>query len=101
MAKYWNIKMNAFDSIVNQLTHSLSSSNKIEITEQTVLAWCHQWCMDALAGKRLGQSFCTYFGIGNASPLYFFRDNNFCRRWICDNYLENETKICKLLYENC
>lgn len=50
--------------------------------------WQRQWVFDAVAGMRYGQSFCKYFNIATASPLYFFKDNKVSERWIRDNYIE-------------
>ena len=63
-------------------------NTQVKITTQQYLEWQKQWVFDALKDYRLGQSFCEYFGISNASPLYYFRDNNFSNMWIHDNYLQ-------------
>ena len=46
------------------------------------------WLMYYIAGKRYGEAFCEHFHIGNATPLYHFKDEDICRRWIQDNYLQ-------------
>ena len=46
------------------------------------------WLMYYIAGKRYGQAFCEHFKVGNATPLYHFRDDGISKRWINDNYLE-------------
>ena len=80
----------AFESAVHELTnlsddgaHSLYGKITVEQYED----FKKQWLFDALSGKRYGQSFCDYFGISNATPLYHFRDTWICERWIADNYL--------------
>lgn len=37
---------------------------------------------------RYGQAFCEHFGLGNATPLYHFKDETISRRWVSDNYLQ-------------
>jgi hypothetical protein len=59
----------------------------VRITQSQYDEFMRHYVIDALAGKRLGQSFCERHGITNASPLYHFRDNNLCERWIRDNYI--------------
>lgn len=68
-------------------------SDGLRITPEQYQEFLRHYIIDALAGKRLGQSFCERHGISNASPLYYFRDNNFSERWIHDNYIEHETQI--------
>lgn len=77
--------MNSFDHLVS---HVVGLPPKPTITQDNYSAWKKQWMFDAIGGQRLGQSFCTYFGISNATPLYHFKDNNLSERWIRDNYLE-------------
>ena len=60
---------------------------KLHVTEEEYMEWRKQWVLDALKEFRLGQSFCQYFGISNASPLYHFKNNIFSEGWIRDNYL--------------
>jgi len=43
--------------------------------------------IDALNDKRYGQAFCEYFNIGNATPLYWFKDYKIAKRWITENYI--------------
>jgi len=83
--------MNSFNYIVDTL------SNKFErpkFTKQQYNDWKRHYVLDALKGYRLGQSFCEYFGISNASPLYHFKSNSFCEQWISDNYIEHEKEVC-------
>ncbi len=77
-------------STMEWISKSLSEPNPVvvKITSEQYLEWKKQWVFDALKDYRLGQSFCEYFGISNASPLYYFRDNNFSNVWIHDNYLQ-------------
>ncbi len=63
------------------------SAITFRITQSQYDEFMRHYVMDAIAGKRLGQSFCERHGISNASPLYHFRDNNLCERWIRDNYI--------------
>lgn len=60
----------------------------VKVKTEQYEEWRRQWMFDALAGMRYGESFCKYFGISNASPLYFFRDNKVAEHWISDNYIE-------------
>lgn len=46
------------------------------------------WILYILEEKRYGQAFCDHFTIGNATPLYHFRDDRISKRWIIDNYIE-------------
>jgi hypothetical protein len=46
------------------------------------------WLMYYISGKRYGEAFCEHFHIGTATPLYYFKDADICKRWINDNYLE-------------
>jgi hypothetical protein len=46
------------------------------------------WIIYILKEYRYGQAFCEHFSIGNATPLYHFKDEAICRRWIKDNYLQ-------------
>lgn len=84
----------AFSQMVNKLSHikDIKDINfiakKISIIEYGEFQ--KQWIMDALKGYRFGQSFCEYFEISNASPLYYFKSNKFAEQWINDNYLKNE-----------
>lgn len=63
------------------------SAITFRITQSQYDEFMRHYVMDAIAGKRLGQSFCERHGISNASPLYHFRDNNISERWIRDNYI--------------
>lgn len=76
----------------NSFTSMVYNLETIPTTRQLVNCeryneWKKQWIFDAIKGYRLGQSFCEYFDISNASPLYYFKDNTFSDRWIKDNYL--------------
>lgn len=82
--------MNSFDQVVDLL----SGKGRITVTKQQYDEWEKYYVFDALKGYRLGQSFCEYFGISNASPLYHFKSNSFCEQWIFDNYIQNEKEIC-------
>lgn len=78
--------MNAFDNIINYAGNK-DAINKKKISASEYHEWKKQWIFDALKDYRLGQSFCEYFDISNASPLYYFRSNNLSDQWIRDNYL--------------
>lgn len=85
--------MNSFDHIANFLGNTdnndiCSVPEKKYVTDKELEEWQKQWIFDALKSERLGQSFCNYFNISYASPLYFFKDNNFSMRWINDNYIK-------------
>ena len=87
----WNSSMNSFDYIVGTLSNSLV---RPKITKEQYNEWKKQYVFDALRDYRLGQSFCEYFGISNASPLYHFKSNSFCEQWIFDNYIQDEKEVC-------
>jgi hypothetical protein len=75
-----------FSQMARTLTHTGEPRDFI-ITWKEYQQWEKVYIFDALAGRRLGESFCEYFGIGNAIPLYYFNDNKFSERWIKDQYL--------------
>lgn len=77
--------MNSFDSLVNTLSGNF---HRITVTKEQYEQWKRHYVVDVIKGVRLGQSFCEFHGIGNASPLYHFKSNNFCEQWIHDYYLE-------------
>lgn len=83
--------MNSFNYIVSTLD---GSYKHITVTEEQYNEWKKHYVIDALKGYRLGQSFCEYFYISNASPLYHFKSNSFCEQWIFDNYIKDEKEIC-------
>lgn len=64
------------------------------VTPESFRDFEKQYILDCLKGWRYGQSFCHYFGIPNASPLYYFKDTLLSKRWIKYNYLNNEAEIC-------
>jgi hypothetical protein len=64
------------------------------ITEEQYTEFKHYYVIDVLKGKRYGQAFCDRFNIPNGSPLYYFKSQEICDRWIRDNYLvKNEKEI--------
>jgi hypothetical protein len=75
---------------IEQMTAVLSTvpGLKLNVTEKEYAEWHKHWILDALRGYRLGQSFCEYFRISNASPLYHFKNNIFSEQWIKDNYIK-------------
>ena len=48
-----------------------------------------QWIIDSLKGLRYGQSFCDFFKISNATPLYYFKDNRFAEKWIESHWIKS------------
>lgn len=82
-----------FQHVVDCLS-SLYNQDKAKITREEYAEWQKKWLFDCIAGKRLGQSFCEYFGIGNATPLYHFKVNSTSERWIRENHLDDKTKVC-------
>ena len=50
----------------------------------------YYYIFDVLKGYRYGEAFCRKFNISNESPLYYFRSQETCDRWIRDNYLVKE-----------
>lgn len=86
MISVWSLNMNSIELMTNSLLmNNIESKKQISIDEYD--KWKQQLVFDTLKEYRLGQSFCEYFGIGNAIPLYYFKDNIFSERWIRDNYL--------------
>lgn len=77
--------MNSFTAMTTSLC---GQSLHKRITTQQYSEWEKQWIFDALKDYRLGQSFCEYFGISNASPLWHFKCNKFSDQWINDNYVD-------------
>lgn len=64
------------------------------ITPEQYEEFKYYYILDVLKGWRYGQSFCERFGISNASPLYHFKSQELCERWIQDNYLvKDETEV--------
>jgi hypothetical protein len=73
-----------FTNIVDNL--ALFVYNKITPAEFEQFE--REWILYILKEYRYGQAFCEHFGIGNATPLYHFKDETISRRWILDNYLQ-------------
>lgn len=82
-----------FQHIVDCLS-TINDTSAAKVTKGEYAEWQKKWLFDCIAGKRLGQSFCDYFGIGNATPLYYFKGNSTSERWIRENYLEHEAEVC-------
>ena len=78
----------SFATMANILTGTNMWRNSVKVTAEKLADWRKKWIFDAVAGKRLGQSFCEYFGVPNGSPLYHFKDPKTCAHWIKRNYLE-------------
>lgn len=68
----------------------LWGNTRREINLETLEDFQRQWILDALKGWRYGQSFSEFFGITNASPLYWFNDVAICQRWIKTNYFNGK-----------
>lgn len=88
----------SFQTIVNTLTSPNLGSKNLwpgtkEFTTRNMEEFERQYLLDCLKGWRYGQSFCHYFGIPNASPLYHFNDTAIAKRWIKYNYGKNEEKV--------
>lgn len=45
------------------------------------------WILYALQDKRYGQAFCEHFNITDITPLYYFENQNTCKRWIEEIYI--------------
>lgn len=73
--------MESMVSIINELPKQQVSKIKYEDFKK-------HWVFYALNGKRYGQAFCEHFEIPRGTPLYYFRDNKLCEKWIEDNYIE-------------
>jgi hypothetical protein len=57
------------------------------ITQEQYEQFEYYYVFDVLKGLRYGQAFCERFNISNASPLYWFKNQETAKRWIHDNYL--------------
>lgn len=79
----------------NQMVDSLVSVGVREtITQSQFQEFEQHWVLYILQDKRYGQAFCEHFGLNIYTPLYHFRDENICRRWIRDNYgLQYEAEV--------
>jgi hypothetical protein len=73
-----------FTNMVDTLSPTVYNSITADDFEQFERAWI----IYILKEYRYGQAFCEHFSIGNATPLYHFKDEAICRRWIKDNYLQ-------------
>jgi len=60
------------------------------ITQEQLEEFQYYYIFDVLKGYRYGEAFCRKFNISNASPLYYFKGQETCDRWIRDNYLVKE-----------
>jgi len=96
MENVWStaVKINyPFQQIVNTLTSPHLGDNGLwpgtkPYTEENLREFEKQYTLDCLKGLRYGQSFCHFFGIPNATPLYHFKDTTIAMQWIKYNYLE-------------
>lgn len=85
--------LNSFDYIVDVCLTDTDDSNKFlnNISEKDYRINFHnQWLFDAIAGKRFGQSFCDYYGIGKYVPLYYMSDNGVAQKWAEKFYIKHE-----------
>jgi hypothetical protein len=76
--------MNSIQWMVNQLT---STTKSFHITDEQYCSFKRNSIFKFIAGIPLGQAFCEYYDIGNASPLYHFKDDKISERWIRNNYI--------------
>lgn len=81
---------NNFLGMVNSLSDIKASDITKDISLDEYEKFKIQWLVDALKGMRYGESFCIFFNISNASPLYYFKDNSFSKKWIEDFYLNEK-----------
>ena len=83
--------MNAFDHVMRSLT---DDQKFFKITAEEFQEFERCRTIYILEGKRYGQAFCEHFGLSKLSTLYYFKDENICKRWIRDNYgVGNEAEI--------
>jgi hypothetical protein len=75
------------DAVFANMADNIIGHHRFQVTHEEFTEFNRQWIFDALRGMRYGESFCTYFAIGNASPLFHFKDKKISERWIRDNYL--------------
>ena len=60
------------------------------ITQEQFEEFQYYYIFDVLKGYRYGEAFCRKFNISYVSPLYYFKSQSVCDRWIRDNYLVKE-----------
>ena len=77
-----------FSAMEYVLIDATTYSAQTPITQAEYQNFKRYWIMDCLAGYRYGQAFCQRYGISNASPLYYFKDDKISERWIRDNYIK-------------
>lgn len=81
------------------MIHELSQPEKVKVSLPDWESFKRQMIFEILADRRLGQAFCDRFGIGNSSPLYYFKDDTVSERWITDNYLEWKMSEEKIIFK--
>lgn len=95
MVYVWSITVN--NNSIKQIVDALSSPTidgqglwrgTKPFTKKNLDDFEKQYTLDCLKGWRYGQSFCNFFGIPNATPLYHFKDTGVSKHWIKYNYLE-------------
>jgi len=75
-----------FHNMVDILTGSEEHIRR-HITTEEYQEFERHWVLYILQEKRYGQAFCEHFDLMASTPLYHFKDEEICRRWIRDNYL--------------
>jgi hypothetical protein len=75
-------------AVFTNMVDTLSPTVYNSITAADFEQFERAWIIYILKEYRYGQAFCEHFSIGNATPLYHFKDEAICRRWIQDNYLQ-------------
>ena len=75
-------------TVFTNIVDILATTVYNKITPTQLDEFEREWVFYILKDYRYGQAFCEHFGIGNATPLYHFKDTNISRRWIKDNYLQ-------------
>ena len=73
-----------FTNMIDNLSPMVYNS----ITAAELEQFERAWIIYILKEYRYGQAFCEHFSIGNATPLYHFKDEAISRRWVIDNYLQ-------------
>jgi hypothetical protein len=74
--------------MVQELKTNFDEHIRPKITQEQFDEFDRCYVMYVLADKRYGQAFIEHFELGNATPLYHFKDRQICRDWIVNNYIE-------------
>jgi hypothetical protein len=75
-------------TVFTNMVDNLAATMYNKITHAELEQFERAWIIYILKEYRYGQAFCEHFNIGNATPLYHFKDEAICRRWVLDNYIE-------------